>query len=1051
MSFVLFALRKPRVIFSILIFILLSAFMAFRKMPIDIFPKFNLPVIYVAQPYGGLDPAQMEGFVTSYYEYHFLYISGIKEVESRSIQGVSLIKLTFHPGTDMSQALSETVAQVNRSQAFMPPGTVNPFVVRFDTGSVPVGQLVFSSKTRSLEEIQDLALFKIRPMFASLPGVSAPPPFGGNQRTIVVKVDSHKLKSYKLDLDDIVQVLSKNNLITPSGNLKIGDKTKFVQLSSTINEISELNDIAIKNNNGTSVFLRDLAEIEDSADISTGYALVNGKRSVYIPVTKRAEASTWSVVSKIKKSLPRFKEILPDDINVSYEFDQSVYVKNALTSLSLEACLGALLTSLVILFFLRSWRGALIVIITIPISLMISIFCLYASGQTINIMTLGGLALAIGLLVDETTVTIENIEHHRSQSRNIVEAVVSSAREIVWAKLLGIFCILAVFLPSIFMSGIPKALFLPLSLAVGFSMLASFLVSQTLVPILVTYLNEEKTNDSESNNSFTNLRDKFCTVLKKFFMVRKLILVVYCFAIISILTIAVNNIGIELFPKINSKQIRLRVRAESGTRIEETEKVTKKIVKLIETESGHINQTSIAFVGVQPPSYPINTIYLWTSGSHESVISIAFDTKIKNGIENFKERIRNKISSEFPNINISFEPADIVEQISSIGTQSEIELAIVGKNLNIVKKYAELLKSKLENISYLRDINFGQTLDYPVVRVDVDRKRASQFGIDLSDISKSFITATYSSRFSDRNYWLNKETGTSYQVQVQMPSNQMTKISDLAAIPIRGKSANGYNPSLAELANIKETQDWGEYVRLNNIRMITVTANSHNKDLKTVSNMVNKTISEIKLEPGVKIYSRGKIKLMQEAFQELRLGILLAVIIVFLLLSASFESFKLAWLIISTIPLVLVGVYFSLTITSTTLNIQSYMGSIMSIGIVVANAILFISFAEEFRKQNNTSVDSAVEGVRMRIRPILMTSISTILGLLPMAVGIGEGAEQTTALGRAVIGGLLFGTLGNLTILPILFSLVQSNSSRDSHSLDPTDPESHYFNKELLL
>src|SRR6267378_8222578 len=479
MSLVRSAMRRPLTIMVALVAVILSAVFAVRQMPRDIFPDLGVPVIYVAQPYGGIDPAQMEGFLTYYYEYHFLYITGIEHVESKSIQGASLVKLQFYPGTDMAQAMSETVAYVNRARAFMPPGTVPPFITRFDAGSVPVGNLVFSSETRSVGEMQDAALNLVRPLFATLPGVSAPPPFGGSARSIIVNVKPDRLRSYSLSPDDIVSAICTANLITPSGNMPIKGKYPMVPLNSVAKNIKDLESVPLRTGSYPTVFHRDEGEVSDDSDIVTSYALVNGRRTVYVPVTKRADASTLSVVNLVKENIPRFQSVVPPDVKVSYEFDQSPYVTRAIGGLTLEGGLGALLTGVMVLLFLRDWRSALIVVINIPLSLMGALLALWITKQTVNIMTLGGLALAIGILVDMSTVVIENIHTHLGRDKKVSLAVVDSGQEVALPLLIAMLCVLAVFVPAFFMVGAAKAMFLPLSLAVGFSMIASYLLSST--------------------------------------------------------------------------------------------------------------------------------------------------------------------------------------------------------------------------------------------------------------------------------------------------------------------------------------------------------------------------------------------------------------------------------------------------------------------------------------------------------------------------------------------------------------------------------------------
>src|SRR5215469_11737146 len=496
------ALRRPVTVMVVVIGILLAAGLALWQMPRDIFPSLGTPTIYVAQPYGGMDPAQMEGYLTYYYEYHFLYITGIEHVESKSIQSNAIIKLQFYPGTDMAQAMAETVAYVNRSRAFMPPGTLPPFIMRFDSGSVPVGNLVFSSSTRSVAEMQDAALNLVRPLFATLPGVSAPPPFGGAARTILINAKPERLRAYNMSPDDLVVALTAANTISPSGNVSLGDQYPMVPLNSVVHNIKDLEAVPVRTASYPAVFVRDVATVTDGSDIITSYALVNGRRTVYIPVTKRADASTLTVVNLVRSNLPKFQSVLPDDIRVSYAFDQSAYVTRAIASLVTEGTLGALLTGVMVLLFIRDWRSALIVVINIPIALLGAVLALAAAGQTVNIMTLGGMALAIGVLVDMSTVVVENIAtKHAAGGGSLAHAVVDSAREVAVPLLIAMLCVLAVFVPTFFMTA--TAMFLPLSLAVGFSMMASYLLASTVVPVLVVWLSKGPSHsalkDSSSN------------------------------------------------------------------------------------------------------------------------------------------------------------------------------------------------------------------------------------------------------------------------------------------------------------------------------------------------------------------------------------------------------------------------------------------------------------------------------------------------------------------------------------------------------------------------
>src|ERR1043166_4248202 len=513
------ALRRPISVVVCVIAVGLTAAFAVSRVRVDIFPDLNLPVIYVAQPYGGMSPAQMEGYITYYYEYHFLYVNGIESVESKSIQNTSLLKLTFHPGTDMAEALAQTIGYVNRARAFMPPGTVGPFIMRFDAGTVPVGYLVFSSDSRSLGEIQDLALNRVRPQFATLPGLTSPPPFGGSQRTIVIRVDPDRLRSYSMSPEEVIRAVSSGNVIMPSGSVNIGEETRISPMNSVVADINDLLELPIRTGAGPPVSIRDVGTVSDSTDIPTAYALVNGRRAVYIPVTKRPNASTLDVVSEVKANLGRFQSLVPDDIRVSYELDQSRNVSASLQAVLREAALGALLTGLMVLVFLRDWRSAGIVVVTIPFALLAAVIALWGAGQTINLMTLGGLALAVGILVDEATVAIENIHTHLSRGTAPARAVLDASGEVVVPRLLAMLSVVAVFVPSFFMTGVARSLFLPLSLAVGFAMIASFLLSSSLVPVLsVWWLRSHgpAVNPARHSSDWVDrLRDRLAAVLQR--------------------------------------------------------------------------------------------------------------------------------------------------------------------------------------------------------------------------------------------------------------------------------------------------------------------------------------------------------------------------------------------------------------------------------------------------------------------------------------------------------------------------------------------------------
>ena len=1029
-------MRRPVTVLVAVLAVALAAAMAVIEMPRDILPNLGIPTIYVAQPYGGMDPSQMEGYLTYYYEYHFLYITGIEHVESKSIQGISLIKLRFHPGTDMSQALAETINYANRARAFMPPGTLPPFIMRFDAGSVPIGNLVFTSSEKTVGQLQDLALNRVRPLFATLPGVSAPPPFGASQRTIVVRVDPAKLRRYNLSPDNVAEAISQANTISPAGNIYLGDRYPMVPLNSVVRDIKELESVPLRLGTSPTVFLKDVGTVEDSTDIQTGFALVNGKRTVYIPVTKRADASTLAVVNLVRRNLSKFQSVLPDDVTVSYEFDQSIYVRRAIGSLLMEGALGALLTGLMVLLFLREWRSALIVVLNIPFALLGAMMALWFSRQTVNIMTLGGLALAVGILVDEATVTIENIHTHLARGESLARASLAATEETIIPRLLAMLCVLAVFIPSFAMKGAARALFVPLSLAVGFSMVGSYFLSSTFVPIMSVWMLPER--GDHRAGFFSAWQARYQRLLGWFQFRSWLLLAAYVMGSAALLIFLTPRLGSEIFPRVEVNQFQLRLRAPTGTAIQATEKIALKALDIIRQESHDGLDVSVGFVGVQPPSFPINTIYLWTSGPEEAVLQVALKRDARVEIEPFKEHLRQVFARELPDVRVSFEPSDIISRVMSQESPTPVEVSVRGPNFAADQAFAKNVFEALSRIPSVRDLQTAESFDYPAVAVQADREQAGLMGLTIAKIGRALAAATSSSRYTSPNYWADPKSGIAYQIQVEVPQNQMTSLDAVKAVDV---AVNGGAVPLDRFAQVTSTTTVGEYDRYNMQRMVNLTANLYGEDLGRAARTIEKALAPLEPPKGVTVSVRGQIVPMQEMFFGLRMGLALAVVVILLLLAANFQSFRLSFIILSTVPAVLCGVAVLLELTGTTLNIESFMGTIMAIGVAVANAILLVTFAERSRLEKEDAWEAAMEGAQSRLRPILMTSSAMIAGMVPMALGWGEG-QQMAPLGRAVIGGLAAATLATLLVLPLVYAAVQRAAPFRSASLDPDDPES---------
>lgn len=1063
------ALRRPVTTMVLIAGVAFAGALAYDRMKVDIFPALNLPVVYVAQPYGGMDPQQMEGLIANYYEYHFLYIGGIHHVESKNVQGASLMKLYFHPGTDMAQAMAETVGYVNRARAFMPPGTVQPFIMRFDTGSVPVGYLVLSSETKTIGQIQDQALFKVRPMFAAIEGVSAPPPFGGAQRTVVVRTDPDRLRAYGLSADQVVQALSTGNTIAPSGNIRTATTMPLVPTNAMVVKPEELGTIEVK----PGVYLRDVCRrdpvtdrplIEDATDIPTGYALVNGKRAVYILVTKRANASTLDVVNNVRSNLPQMQAVLPEDIKVSFEFDQSPYVTNSMTGVVGEGAIAAGLVGLMVLLFLRDWRSVVVVVLNIPLALVAALVALWLSGQTINLMTLGGLALAVGILVDEATVEVENIHTQMDRHDSVALAVRLGNMETAVPRLLAMLCILAVFIPSFVMQGTARALFVPLSLAVGFAMIASYMLSSTFLPVLCVWLLKGQRGPHPTGHG--RALGAFTRVVRAAAASRWLLVPVYLLVAGAAVALVGRQLGTEIFPQVDAGQFQIRLKAPTGTRIEQTEAITQEALRFIGQEAGPENvEISLGYVGVVQSSYPINTVYLWMGGPEESVMRVA----LKPGavrIEGLKARLREKLPAHLrkwtaekwkregvpadaadlraADIRLSFEPADIVNEVMSFGSPTPIEVAVSGPKMADNRAYAEKVYRELGKLPAVVDLRYGQALDYPTVEVLVDREKAGASRVTADEVARAVTPFTSSSRFTVPNYWRDPASGVGYQVQVEVPYTLVNSIKDLELAPVVAKADN---PILVrDVGQVKEGTMPGEIDRYNMRRVVSMTANTQGDDLGSVAQQVARALEAAGTPPGgVRVDVRGQVAPMNELFRGLGFGLMVAVIVIGLLLLAYFQSALLALVAVSAVPAVLSGVAVMLFITGTTLNLQSFMGAITAVGVATANAILLVTFAERARVGGMSARDAGVEGARARARPILMTSCAMIAGMVPMALGLAEGGDQTAPLGRAVIGGLVASTVTTLLVLPAVFALVMGRAGTVSASLDPFDPSSRHF------
>ncbi len=1090
MNLIRFALRKPITVVVLVAALFFFGIKAITTIKIDIFPNIDLPVIYISHPYGGLTPDQMEAYFGKNYVNLMLYVSGVKSIETKNIQGLTLMKLTFYEGTNMAQAAAEVTAFSNRAQTIFPPGTTPPFIIRFDASTLPVGQLILSSPIRSNNELQDLANVYVRAGFSSIPGLVAPAPFGGNSRTILIKADPGLLRSHNLTPDQLVQALRINNQTTPAGTVRIGDKNYFTPTNTTIKTVKDFENIPLFTGGVQNLYIKDVATVEDGADITAGYVLVNGRRSVYLPITKSASASTWDVVQNLKKSLPKFQALLPDDVKLNYEFDQSTYVINSVKSLLSEGTIGAILTGLMVLLFLGDPRGALIVILTIPTCIISGVLFLTLFGQTINIMTLSGLALAIGILVDESTVTIENIHQHMDMGKPKALAIWDACKEIAFSKLLILLCILAVFAPAFTMGGIPGSLFLPLALAIGFSMITSYFMAQTLVPVLAnwmmkshnknhktekvflkkgktaddqTFIESEIPETSEKDtwqqrdipqahpgyggkkiSRFEKFRLRFMLFMDRMMPRRKPVVLVYIVGALVIAALFLSIIGRDVLPKSNAGQFQVRISDEDGTRIEKTELDVLKALDVLYSIVGRNNVSiSSAMVGMHGSQFSTNPIYLFMAGPQDAVLQIALKENVKVNMDDLKDEFRRKMKKTLPNVKLSFEPIELTDKILSQGSPTPIEVKISSKNKKQNEVYANKVIEKLQQIPYLRDVKLGTAIHDPAIDINIDRVRAAQLGTNLNDISRSLVAATSSSRFTEKNIWIDPKLNLSYNVQVEVPVNEMTSVDDIKEIPV---TPNAARPVLGDVADIKMDTIYGEDDNIGALPVLSVTANFYKKDLGTATKDVSKAIRTITdLPKGLTIQTSGLTNVLTDTLDSLQSGLLVAIVVIFLMLTANFQSFKVSLVVLCTVPAVLVGSLGLLLLTGSTLNLQSYMGMIMSVGVSISNSVLLVTNAEELRMKSGNALAAAREAASVRLRPILMTSVAMVVGMIPMASGLGEAGDQSAPLGRAVIGGLIASTFAALLILPLVFAWVQGKTSTQSVSLDPEDKESKHF------
>ena len=1070
------AMRHPITTLMLVIALIAGGALAYQRMRVDIFPSLNTPKIYVFLDYVGMSPEQMEGFIVNQLELYFQYVDGIEDIDTRNIQQVALCELSFFPDTDMAQAMAQVVAMSDRAMSWMPKGTLPPMIMRMDAGSVPVGYLVFESKQTSLGAMGDLAQNIIRPLVQKyVPGTVAISPFGPNMRSIVVNVDPDKLRNYNLKPRDVVQALAKGNTIIPAGNAYIHDSMPIVANNATVgSNIQQLGAIPLKL--GYNVYLRDVATFQDDTDITYGYALVNGRKSVYLPIIKKDTGSTLTVVADVHKSMQLFRDAVPKDVAVSFEFDESPTVLAAVESVATEGAIGATLTGLMILLFLRDPRSVIVVVCNIPLALLGSLFGLWITGNTINIMSLGGMALAIGILVDEATVTIENVHVQMERTPNVATAVLRASNATAVPRLLALLCILSVFIPAFIMADPLRSLFMPLTLGVGFAMISSYLLSSMLVPILCVYLLKHSPHRDEHAGGRPGLFDRLLAVYGKavntFVERRWRVVPAYLAGCVLLLAGLGLQVGTELFPQIDSGEFVLRFRPPPGSNFELTREMALKCLSEIEHEAKAENiQISMGFVGQVAPNFGINNMVLFMRGPDDGQLRVALMEDSGIELDEFRERLRRVLPQrvipwlaerleqgglsrdvaqrQAQTATFGFEPGDIVTEVMSFGSSTPIAVRVVGTNMEMTRQHAEKIAAEMKRIPFLRDVGFEQQLDYPSVEVTIDREKAGLSGATVNEVREALVMATASTRFTNLNYWIDQRTGFDYLVQIQVPPLALSRAEDLGILPLQ--SVNPLvNLMVRDVATIGEGMRPGEIDRDMSQRYLTLTANVEGEDMGRASKQVAQAIAAAGDPPrGVRVEVMGQLPPMEAMFEALGTGLAVAVFVILLLLTAYFESPRLAFISIGAVPGVLAGIATMLFITGTGLNIESFMGSIMCLGVSVSNSVMLVTFINEHWTRGMPSAQAAIVGASERLRPILMTACAMTVGMVPMAMAFERGSQMQAPLGRAVIGGLLMSTFATLLVVPSIFAIVIGARKARSPSIYPDDPGSGHYDPNL--
>jgi len=1043
MWIVALALRRPYTFVVMALLILILSPIAVDRTPTDIFPDINIPVISIVWSYTGLSPQDMANRITTVTERGLTtLVNDIEHIDSQSLNGLAVVKIFFRPGANISTALSQVTAISQLAIRFLPPGATPPLIIQYSASTVPILQIGLSSKSIPEQQQNDLALNFLRTQLITVPGAAIPFPYGGKPRVVSVDLDIPALQAKHMTPVDVVNAISAQNLILPSGTAKIGPLEYQVELNASPTTVEALNDLPVKTLNGATIYIRDVAHVRDGFSPQTNIVRQDGVRGTLLSIMKNGNASTITVVKTVRDMLPRIAQTLPQDLNMKLLFDQSLFVRAAIEGVLKEALIAACLTAAMILLFLGNWRSTLIIAISIPLSILTSVLVLSALGETFNIMTLGGLALAVGILVDDATVELENIERNLGMGKELKQAILDGAQQIAVPAFVSTLSICIVFVPMFFLTGVARYLFVPLAEAVVFAMLASYLLSRTLVPTLVMYLFRGHEHDSQKRKTslfgrlqagferrFEQLRDSYRNTMESVMQHRGAFAAVFlgfCLASGGLIFF----LGRDFFPRVDAGQFRLHVRGRAGLRIEETARLVDQVEQEIRREVPQ-NEVTTILDNLGMPYSGINITYSnnGTIGTSDAEVLVSLNQN-HHPTEEYVHKLREALPREFPGVEFFFQPADIVSQILNFGLPAPVDVQLVGADYQQNYLIAQQISNRLRHVPGAVDVHVQQMMSLPTLHLDVDRARAQQVGISERDVAQNVLVSLSSSFQTSPSFWVNPKNGVSYNVAVQSPQYRIDSVPALMNTPV--SNGNSSPQVLDNLANLTLATAPAVVNHYNVTPAVDVYASVDGRDLGGVAADVQGIVSQFrnKLTRGTQMEIRGQVETMQTSFLGLEFGLIMSVVLVYLLIVVNFQSWLDPFIIITALPGALAGILWILFITHTTLSVPALTGAVMSIGVATANSILLISFARERMAEGMDPIKAAVEAGYTRMRPVIMTALAMVIGMVPLALGLGEGGEQNAPLGRAVIGGLLFATVATLSFVPVVFSLFHGRRLR---------------------